>query len=277
MKYQILIDSSCDLNPDYLKETNIGLNIIPIKIYVSGKEYIDDENLDIQELITAMNNTKEKMGSACPSPEDWSSKFGNAEYTFVVTMTSNLSGTYNSAVVARDMAENKDKIHIFDSKSTSGSMELIVDEIVRLINEETEFNEIITQVEEFIKTRNLFFILHKFDNLIANGRMSKFAGLMAKTLVIKPVCTASKEGTIDIVHKCIGSLNAYKKMAELAFARCKDFFKRKLVITHCNNQEDATKIKDILCEKCNFKEIIIKPMRGLTSLYAQEKGVIACF
>ena len=277
MKFQILVDSSSDIDFNYLQNDDIGFDIIPLTIYIGNEEFVDDKNLNIQVMITKMNACKEKMRSSCPSPESWLDKFSKADYTFVVAMTSKLSGTYNSAVVAQQMAPNKDNIYVFDTKSTSGSMELVVDEIVRLIKENKEFKEIVEKVEEFIKTRHLFFILHRFDNLVANGRMSKFAGFMAKTLVIKPICSASPEGTIDIVHKCIGSLNAYKKLAELMQKRCTDFSDRKLIITHCNNLEDAEKIKELVSPKCNFKEIVIKQMHGLTSFYAQEKGLIICF
>ena len=277
MKFQILVDSSADIDFGYLKNSDIGFGIVPLTIYIGNEEFIDDEKLDTAEMVKKMNACKEKMRSSCPSPESWLEKYEQADYTFVVTMTSKLSGTYNSAVVAQQMAKNKDNVYVFDTKSTSGSMELIVDEIVRLIRENLEFKEIIQKIEEFIKTRHLFFILHRFDNLVANGRMSKFAGFMAKTLVIKPICSASPEGTIDIVHKCIGSLNAYKKLVELMQKRCDDFSDRKLIITHCNNLEDAEKIKELVTPVCNFKEIIIKQMHGLTSFYAQEKGLIICF
>lgn len=277
MKFQILVDSSSDIDFNYLQNDDISFDIIPLTIYIGNEEFVDDKNLNIQDMITKMNACKEKMRSSCPSPESWLEKFNQADYTFVVAMTSKLSGTYNSAVVAQQMAPNKDNIYVFDTKSTSGSMELVVDEIVRLIKENKEFKEIVEKVEEFIKTRHLFFILHRFDNLVANGRMSKFAGFMAKTLVIKPICSASPEGTIDIVHKCIGALNAYKKLAELMQKRCTDFSDRKLIITHCNNLEDAEKIKELVSPKCNFKEIVIKQMHGLTSFYAQEKGLIICF
>ena len=277
MKNKILVDSSSDLMPDYVKNTEIGFGIIPLSIYVGEKEFVDNENLKPLEMLHEMHESKEKSRSACPSPEAWSAKFKDAEYTFCVTMTNRLSGTYNSACVARDMAENKENIHVFDTLATSGTMQLVVDKIVELIESGAEFSAIVPTVEEFIKSRHLFFILHRFDNLVANGRMSKFAGFMAKTLIIRPVCTASPEGTIDMVSKSIGALGAYKKLVELASARCEDFKDRKLVITHCDNLEDAEKIRDMLLAVCPFKEVDIHEMRGLCSYYALDKGLIICF
>lgn len=277
MKFQILADSSCDLTADYIKNEQISLGIIPLTIYVGEHEYIDDENIDPKKMLEDMHESKEKTRSACPSPDAWLSKFDNADYTFIVTMTSNLSGTYNSAVVARDMYDKKENVHVFNSFSTGGSMCLIIDKIVEMIEKGAEFEQIVTEVTEFIGTRNLFFILHKFDNLIASGRMSKLTGLVAKTLIIRPVCTASPEGTIDVVCKSIGSLGAYKKMVELSGARCNDFENRKLIISHCDNEEDAEQIKKLMLEKYPFKEVVIRPMRGLCSFYSLEKGIIMCF
>ncbi len=277
MKFQILVDSSCDMLAENFKNSEIGFKVIPLTIYVGDKEFVDDENLNVEELISAMNSFKGKMSSACPAPEAFLEQMGNADYTFVVTMTAKLSGTYNSACVARDMYEKPENVYVFNTKSTAGSMELVVEEIVRQIEQEQSFTQIVENVEKFIKNKHLFFILHKFDNLIANGRMSKFAGFMAKTLVIKPICSASPEGTIDIVNKCVGSLNAYKKMVDLMGQRCNDFGDRKLIISHCNNEEDAKKIETLVKGKLGFKQIIIKAMRGLTSFYAQEKGLILCY
>ncbi len=277
MKYQILVDSSADIMPDYIKNAEIGFSVIPLSIYVGEKEFVDNADLNPMEMLREMHESKERSRSACPSPEAWAAKFKDADYTFCVTMTNRLSGTYNSACVARDMAENKENIHIFDTLATSGTMQLVVDKIVELIESGAEFSAIVPTIEEFIKSRNLFFILHRFDNLVANGRMSKFAGFMAKTLIIRPVCTASPEGTIDMVSKSIGALGAYKKLVELASARCEDFKDRKLVITHCDNLEDAEKIRDMLLAVYPFKEVDIHEMRGLCSYYALDKGLIICF
>ncbi len=277
MKYQILVDSSADMHPDYLKNSEIGFGIIPLYIYVGEKEFADNEALDVSNLASILNTTKEKIRTACPNVDAWTEAYGRADVTFVVTMTDKLSGTFNSANVAREMSANKDNIILFNSKATSGSIELIVDHIVEEISLNKPIGEIISSTNEFINTRNLFFILHKFDNLIANGRMSRFAGLVAKTLLIKPICTATPEGTISMCGKAIGSLNAYKKLVEMVSRRCNDFDKRKLIITHNNNEADALKIRDLLLEKCGFGEVIIKSMRGLTTFYAQDKGLIICF
>lgn len=277
MKYQILVDSSADMASDYLDNTKIGFGIVPLYIYVDEQEYVDNSDLDVKNLAQILNTTKAKIRTACPNVDAWVESYGKADITFVVAMTDKLSGTFNSASVARDMMPNKDNIILFNSKAVSGSIELIVDHLVSEITANKTVEEITKSTNAFIDTRNLFFILHKFDNLIANGRMSRFAGLVAKTLLIKPICTATPEGTISMCGKAIGSLNAYKKLVEMVMKRCTDYSERKVIITHNNNEEDAQKIKELMLEKCNFKEVIIKSMRGLTTFYAQDRGLIICF
>lgn len=273
-KYQILVDSASDVNNDYLNDSEIAFKVIPLTILVNDKEYIDDNNLDTEAMLKDMHSSK-KNSSACPAPQSFLQEFDNAEYTFVVTITSKLSGCYNSALVAKNSYSKPDNIHVIDSKSCSGSEVLIVDKIAQLIHEGKNFEEIVQEIERFKEKKSLYFILQKFDNLINNGRMSKIAGLIASTLVIRPICIA-QEGEIKIAKKIIGIKNAFTKMVQMICEKAKDFSHETLIITHCQAEEEANFIKNEIESKCNFKEIRISKMKGLCSYYALEKGIIVC-
>ncbi len=275
MKYQIIVDSSSDLTKDYLDGTGIGFAVAPLTVRIGEQEFVDDENIDVKAMLDAFNQYDGKTGSACPPPDAFAKAFDDADHTFIVTITSRLSGCYNSALVAANGSPDK-KVHVVDSRAVSGSMVLIVDKLVELINSGLEFEEIVTQIEEYRKNVKLFFVLQCFDNLVQNGRMSKFAGFVAKHLSIRPVSIATDEGVIKVITKTIGTLNAYKKMTELISETIKDFEGRKVVISHCNNEKDAEIIKKMITEKFPVKEVEIKPMRGLCSYYAMDKGVIVC-
>lgn len=274
MKYQILVDSASDLTDDYIKDENIGFKIIPLTIRTGEQEFVDDNTLDIAKMLEQMHANK-KSSSACPSPESFLETFSNAQYTFVVTITSKLSGCYNSAVVAKNSYEKSENVCVIDSKAVSGTEILIVDRLKQLIEEGKEFEEICNEIQKFRDERELFFILHKFDNLVNNGRMSKFSYLLANTLAIKPVCVAN-DGEIKVAKKVIGIKNAFSKMITMIGEKIKDFSKRVLIITHCFAEKEANDIKDSIEKKYNFKEIRVKPMRGLCSFYALEKGIIVC-
>lgn len=274
MKYQILCDSSGDLPQSAFKNSKIGYSVVPLSILVGDKEFVDDENLDTHEMLSAMHAYKGKTSSACPSPEAFSSKFDEAEYTFVVTITQKLSGCYNSAMVAKQSYEKSENVCVIDSMATSGTMLLIVEELERLIESGLAFEEICKCIEKYRDERTLFFVLQKFDNLVANGRMSHVAGFIASTLFIRPLCRAV-DGDIKVILKLMGPKNAFQKMTKMTIEECKDK-SSKVVITHCEDEEDALHIKSEL-EANGFTNVHILPMRGLTSYYALEKGVILCF
>ncbi len=274
MKYQILVDSASDLMSDYLVDSEIGFKVVPLTINVGEKEYVDNDSLDIQKMLDDMHASK-KSSSACPSPESFLREFDNAEYTFIVTITSKLSGCYNSAVVAKNSYSKPENICVIDSKAVSGTEILIVDKLVELIKQGLSYQKIIEQINAFRDKKSLFFILQKFDNLVNNGRMSKIAGLIASKLVIRPICIAY-EGEIKIAKKIIGIKNTFSKLIQMICEKAKDFSKETLIITHCYAEEEANLIKSDLEKKCNFKEIRILSMRGLCSYYALEKGLIFC-
>ncbi len=274
MKFQILVDSASDLLSNYIVDENIGFKVIPLTINVNDVEYVDNDQLDITQMLKKMHEFK-KSSSACPAPESFLQEFDNADYTFIVTITSKLSGCYNSACVAKQSYSKPENICVIDSKAVSGTEILIVDKLVELIKQDLSFDEIVNQINDFRDKKSLYFILQKFDNLVNNGRMSKIAGLIASTLVIRPICIAH-EGEIKIAKKIIGIKNAFTKLVQMICEKAKDFSKETLIITHCFAEDEAKSIKSDLEKKCNFKEIRILPMRGLCSYYALEKGIIVC-
>lgn len=275
-KFQILVDSASDLYNNYLDKKDIAFKVIPLTVTANEKDYVDDDNVNIDAMLADMHACK-KNTSACPAPNSFLQEFDNAEYTFIVTITSKLSGCYNAAVVAKNSYEKPDNIFVIDSKATSGTEILLVDKLVSLIEKGLSYEEICEKIINYRDKKSLFFILQKFDNLINNGRMSKIAGFIANTLAIKPICIA-KEGEIAIAKKVIGIKNAFRNLIQMIKDRfnSEDGGKEKLIISHCKNEEDALYLKEEIEKVCDFKEIRIVPMKGLCSFYALEKGLILC-
>lgn len=275
-KFQILVDSASDLYNNYLDKKDIAFKVIPLTVLANEKDYVDDDNVDIDAMLADMHACK-KNKSACPAPNSFLEEFDNAEYTFIVTITAKLSGCYNAAVVAKNSYEKPDNIFVIDSKATSGTEILLVDKLVSLIEKGLSYEEICEKIINYRDKKSLFFILQKFDNLINNGRMSKIAGFIANTLAIKPICIA-KEGEIAIAKKVIGIKNAFRNLIQMIKDRFnnEDGGKEKLIISHCKNEEDALYLKEEISKVCDFKEIEIVPMKGLCSFYALEKGLILC-
>lgn len=276
MKYKIVVDSSSDLESDYLKGTGIGFAVAPLVLSVEGKDYVDDEKLNIPAMLEAMHKSKQKSTSSCPSPDAFLHETEEAEYTFIVTISSKLSGAYNSACVAQSMSAHPERITVLDSRATGGVMALIVDELVRLMQAGKEYEDIVTEIHAYIKTTNLFFILKDFDNLVKNGRMNKLVSIVTSMLKIRPLCEA-KDGEIAICAKIRTLRASIEKMVQEIALRVKHPEGRTCIVSACQNEALAHDVRALILAQIPFREVRVTPMRGLCSFYALEDGIIVSY
>lgn len=276
MSFKIISDSSLDLNEQL--ENEIPVSLVPFKLYLDNEEIVDDKDLDVVEFISKMKKSSKLPRTACPSPNDFQKTFEGPESVFGITISSKLSGTYNSAMLAKNMIlESVDKkIHIFDSKSASVGQTLIGIKIKELMDKGFDFDKIVEDVEAYIKDMKTFFISESLDNLIKNGRIPSWKGKLAMALKIRPIMTAI-EGDIEMFEKVRGSNKAFERLAQIVKELSKEASDKVLAISHVNNPERAKTLKARLQEICNFKDIIIVPTHGLTSLYCDDQGIIIAF
>lgn len=274
MKYKIVVDSSSDLTNDYIKDESIGFEVVPLTIQVDEKDYIDNKDLNIEEMLETMHASKTKAKSSCPSCGYFAKSYEEAEQVICITMTSKLSGTYNSAYLGSK--DSSSKVHVIDSKSTSGAMRLLVDKTYELMKKDLPFEELCSQLEEYKENLNLFFVLDKFENLVKNGRMSKLTAFIATALYIKPLC-CEQNGVIEIYEKPRTMKGALNKLVESIEKKSPTTEGKTCIITHCKNEKDANYVREEILKKYSFKEVIISEMKGLCSFYALEKGIIVCF
>jgi DegV family protein with EDD domain len=278
MKYKIIADSCCDLTAEMKSELNVSL--VPLHLMLEDKEFIDDENLSILEYIEEMKKAPTAPRTACPSPEDFIKHFaGDEDNIFIVTLSQELSGTYNSAKVARDIyLENHDKnIYVFNSRSASVGETLIALKIAELAEAGKDFQEIIIEVERYIDSMETLFLLQSLSHLAKAGRLKSYVAVLASLLAIKPIMGSTKAGTIRLVHKVRGYKKAFLKLIDTIGEEVKDFKDRILGIAHCNCYERAMDLKEKIAVKYNFKKIFIVPMSGLSSTYADDGGIVIAF
>lgn len=277
MNYKIVADSSCDMNEDLDKIMDVSL--VPFKIDIDSDSYIDDENIDLKEMTRKMKASPNPIKTSCPSPGDFAAKYRESDNVFVVTISEQLSGTYNSAILAKDMImeEFKDKfIHVFNSKSASIGETLVALKINECIEEKLSNSQIVEKVEKFIEDMKTYFISEDLSNLIKNGRISKTKGLIINALNIKPIMRATDDGNIDLVDKARGSKKAFKRLVEIISESGVRFEDRILAISHANALQKALDLKEDL-KKLNFKEIIIVETKGLSTGYVNDGGIIVAF
>lgn len=274
MKYKIVVDSSSDLKKDYIVDKDVGFEVVPLTINVDGESYVDNSELDVDKMLDAMHACKTKSTSSCPSSGYFAQAYDKAEYVICITMTSKLSGTYNSAYLGSQDCNSK--VHVVDSKATGGVMQLLVDKTYELMKQNLDFKDICDQLEEYKESLSLLFVLDKFENLVKAGRMSKIAAFIAGALYIKPLCMA-KEGVIEVHEKPRTRKGALNRLVENIKIKCPDTKNKKCIIAHCKNDEDAKFLKEEIESKYQFKEVVINDMKGLCSYYALEKGIIVSF
>lgn len=278
MRYKIVADSSCDLTKELKEKMDVGL--VPLTIEVDNKTFVDNQDINVKTLIQAMKDSKLGFKTACPSPADFMNEYEKADNVFVVTLSSALSGTYNSAMMAKEMMlENvSDKfIHVFDSLSASVAETLVSIKIHELIEANHDKFEIVNKVENYIKEMKTFFILDSLDNLIKTGRINKIVGQVATALNIKPIMGADDDGSIKLVEKIRGSKKAFKRLAEIIGEQGSKLEDKIIAISHCNALEKAEALKLDIQQRYNFKKIIIVEMAGLSTAYANDGGIIVAF
>ncbi len=279
MNWRIVADSSCDLPESLFKSKVAEFSNIPLSFMIGGKEYIDNQTLNIDEMLDAMSSCKESSSSACPSPEAFAEAYKKAEQVIVFTISHNLSGCYNSATLAKNMVLEQypdKKIHIVDTLATAGSMVLCIEKANELIEAGKSFEEVTQEMDAYVKNIHLLFTLSSYENLVKAGRVSKFSGYLATHLGIRTLACASPEGTIEILQKIRGEKKIYKAIVEKMLEKV-NIAERRVYIHHCNNLEGANKIKELLLEICATCEIHILPTRGLTSYYAERGGLIISY
>ncbi|MFI3329823.1 MAG: DegV family protein [bacterium] len=276
-KFQIVVDSSSDIFEDHFNDEEIGLKLVPLTIHVGDKEFVDDVNLDTKEMLDAMHAYPAKSTSSCPPVGKFEEMFLQAENTICITLSSGVSGTYNAARLAADSANEKGcNVVVIDSLSTNGVLCLGVEKCYELIKQGLSFEEVAKKTEEYIRSLTLFIFLDKYDNLIKNGRMSKFSGIIAGVLKIKPICSPIN-GDIKLIEKKRTTVAAVKRMIEMIGERVTDLKDRTIVISHCFDEESALAIKDLISECYTVGKIRIMKMRGLACFYALEKGILISF
>lgn len=274
-KWKIVADSGCDykelanLAPDTLFES------VPLSIQVDGVDFVDDTTLDIDYMMETMYASSKAASSACPSPQAFAAAYEGAEHVLVITITGGLSGSFNSARVARDMylEEHPEvKIHLIDSLSAGGEMDLLVGEMNRLIAAGLEFEEVVEAITAYQEKTKLLFVLAKVDNLVKNGRLSKFLGTVVGLLNIRMVGEASKEGKLELLQKARG----HKKSLTAALEEMKKagYAGGRITIAHRHNDKFCQQFSELV--RAEFPNAAIEqlPTSGLCSFYAEENGLL---
>ncbi|MGV3022285.1 DegV family protein [Streptococcus suis] len=274
-KWKIVADSGCDYRQLAQLAPDTEFVSVPLSIQIGDQTFVDDASLDIDQMVSVMQSTSEAATSACPSTQAYEEAFAGAENVIVVTITGGLSGSFNAARVARDMylEEHPDaKIHLLDSLSAGGEMDLLVTEINRLIASGLEFEEVVSAITTYQENSKLLFVLAKVDNLVKNGRLSKLVGAVVGLLNIRMVGEASREGKLELLQKARG----HKKSVTAAWEEMKKagYKGGRIIMAHRNNDKFFQQFSDLVKETYPEASIEEVATSGLCSFYAEEGGLL---
>ncbi len=275
MSYKIVVDSSCEFTKEYQGDSRI--ESIPFGLEVGTEYMTDDGSIPMSDFLAKIAACPTCPKSSCPSPERFMNAYNcDAEDIYVVTISGNLSGAYQSAEVGRQMyieTYGPKNIHIVDSESASCGETQIALKLMEMAENGMTFEEVSKEIDKFRDEMNTYFVLDNLETLRKNGRLSGIKALVASTLNIKPVMGAEK-GIIIQHGQSIGTKKALVKMVERLAAELKDGQKKIAYVANCNCPDRALFVKKLIEEKTNCKKVIITETAGLSSLYANDGGII---
>ena len=278
----ILADSCCDLSPELLKKTQA--KVAPLTITIDDTHYVDDGTVDIPPYLAAMKASKNPVRSACPSPDLYAEDIKAAEGDcFIVTLSSKLSGSHNAAALGAQLAQEdmpEKKVHIFDRESASAGETYLALMIHDLAAAGKSFEQIVETVEEKIRSMHTLFVLDSLDNLVKNGRISKTVALLANVLSIRLLMSDDGHGAIKNISKARGIKGALGQMVETCRKHTEGLAaaSQRLVISYCNCPERARQVRDMIREKCPaIGEIVMTPTSALSSMYANDGGIVIAY
>ncbi len=271
---KIVADSSSDV----MSLNDVNYCAAPLKIITAYNEYTDNDKLNVRSMVDSLSNYKGKSSTSCPNTADWLSAFGDAKYIFVFTITATLSGSYNSAMLAKQTYEEEypdRKVFVLNTLTTGPEISLLIDRAQSLILDGLSFDEVCVQLNEYVKNTGLLFMLQSMNNLANNGRVSPLVAKMAGLMGIRVIGKASAKGDLETLDKCRGEQRAIETIATRL---CELGYKgARLKIAHCFNENAAQNLKKLIMDKFPKASVEVYSCRGLCSFYAEEGGMLIGF
>ena len=276
MSYKIVIDSCGELLEQWKQDERFAS--VPLTLTVGSENIIDDETFNQADFLQKVAACPECPKSACPSPESYRKAFDcEAEHIYCVTLSAELSGSYNSAVLGASLLHEEKKgvqIHVFNSCSASIGQTLIAMKIAQCEDAGLPFEDVVSVVNKYIEEQHTFFVLENLETLRKNGRLSRVKAFVATALKIKPIMGSTPEGTICQLDQARGMNKALVKMVDKIVEVTENSENKILAISHCNSPKKANMLKEAIQEKMKLADIVVLDTAGVSSMYANDGGSI---
>lgn len=279
MSFKIIVDSCCDLTAGQLHQGPFLR--VPLILSIGGEDIVDDETFDQAHLILRMRESEEPPKTACPSPAQYLDAFeeAQAEDLYVVTLSALLSGSHNVAAQARAiwLEEHPEaRVHIFNSCSAAAGEVALAMKLLELAGSGMDFQTVVEKASQFISSMTTYFVLEDLEHLRKNGRLTGALAIVTGALKIKLLMGATPEGQIKKVGQALSVKQALTRMVSL-MAADPGHVGRTLSIVHCNDLDRALYVRELVLKSCQFKDILISEARGVTTVYANDGGIVVAF
>ena len=278
MRYKIIIDSCGELLDEWKKDE--CFESIPLTLMVGAEQIIDDETFDQADFLAKVAASKESVKSACPAPESYMEAYSKADDIYVVTLSAELSGSYNSAVLGKNLYEEENgtkNIHVVNSRGAATTQVLIARKLNEYASQGMPFEQVVDKIEEYTTSLRTYFVLETLEVLRKNGRLSRLSATIAGALNIKPVMIGTRDGVIQKAAQARGMKKALAKMVEHMGSEGRDLTRRQFVISHCNCYERAVYVKELIKKHLHAEDVDIVDTKGVSSLYACDGGIIVSY
>lgn len=278
MGTKIIVDSCVDFNKVF-NSIEIPFVRVPFKIILDGNEITDNGSLSMHELIFRMKNTKEKISTACPSPSDFMNVIDKDSQNYIITISSELSGSYNSALLAKNNVKLgcNGSVDVIDSRSAAAGEDLVTLKVINLIKSGLSRKQIVTEANKYVSSLKTRFVLNSFENFVKNGRISNFSAIVGHFLHIVPIMGDDGFGRISLKEKVRGKNAAILRLKNIIEKEALESNSKILAITQVNAKELARKIRNDIVRKNIFKEVLIFDAGGLSTVYGDDGGIIVAY
>ncbi|MDN6195289.1 MAG: DegV family protein [Atopostipes suicloacalis] len=274
MQWKIITDSGSNIREINNLPEEIYFDIVPLILTLNDEQFIDNAEIDTEEVVEKMAKA-DNPSTACPAPGVYAEKFEDADNVLCFTLSSEVSGSYNSAELAKDIALEKNpdaNIHIFDTKSAGGEMDLLIYKAIEFIKEGKDFEQVITDLDQYHEHTFAGYMLQSVDNLVKNGRVNKVVGSLVGLLNINVLGIRSEKGEIEMSDRVRGEKRAIRRF--IKDMKENGLNGQKIEISHVNNRKLADHLADKFYEEFPDAAINIRPTSGLCSFYAEDDGLI---
>lgn len=272
----IVTDSSADIPTSLIEHYHI--HVVPLTLRINKREYEEGVDITPLEYYRLMFASQDLPKTSQPTPAHFAEMFKQfigKGHTLCYTVSSKLSGSYQSACLGQQLSGN-DQVTVFDTLAGSIGHGLQVLKAAEMAKNGIRLDKITGSLSAYRQEMKFLILLDTLENIVKGGRLSRFQGSLAKLLNIK-VILHNVEGNAEILEKIRGHQHSLQRLLELLGERCADFSDRTIGITHVDNAKDASFLASEIQKRYHPKDIIINEMGSVIATYAGKAGLIVAF